>query len=128
MVRLRSGAQGLPRYCRPLPLRHSWRTCSIAPESGLFAMPDSSISRRGFVGSVAATGVAASLSSTARLAASPAADKVRFALIGAGSRANQLLDQYLKRDDCDFLYVVDVDDRHASTTADRVAQAKGNKP
>ena len=87
-----------------------------------------SITRRGFVGAMAATAGAASLATSARASASPAADKVRLALIGAGSRGNQLLDLFLKRDDVEFVHVVDVDDKHASDTAERIAKEKGNKP
>ena len=89
-------------------------------------MSNDSLSRRGFVGAVAATTAAATIPTSARASASPAADKVRFALIGAGSRANQLLDVYLKRDDCEFVHVIDVDDKHASGTAERIAKAQGN--
>ena len=90
-------------------------------------MHDHTLTRRGFVGAVAATGAAASVAS-ARLAASPAADKVRLAIIGAGSRGNQLLDEYLKRDDAEFLYVVDVDDTHSGQTAEKIAKSQGRKP
>ena len=89
-------------------------------------MSNDSLSRRGFVGAVAATTAAATIPTSARASASPAADKVRFALIGAGSRANQLLDHYLKRDDCEFVHVIDVDDKHASSTAERIAKTQNN--
>ena len=91
-------------------------------------MSNDSITRRGFVGAVAATTAASTLTASARASASPAADKVRFAIIGAGSRGNQLLDVYLKRDDCEFLYVIDVDDKHANDTAERIGKAQGKKP
>ncbi len=89
-------------------------------------MSTDSLSRRDFVGAVAATTGAAALAS--RASASPmVADKVRFALIGSGSRANQLLDHYLKRDDCEFAYVIDVDDKHASETAERIGKDQNGK-
>ncbi len=92
-------------------------------------MSSNDLSRRDFVGAVGATASASAfLASPTRSSASPAADKVRLALIGAGSRGNQLLDHFLARDESDFLYVIDVDDKHASETAERIAKAKGNKP
>ena len=92
-------------------------------------MSHDSITRRGFVGAAAATaGVASLAASSARAAGTPVADKVRLAIIGAGSRGNQLLDFYLGRPDCEFVHVVDVDDKHASDTAERIAKSQGKKP
>ncbi|MDB5350800.1 MAG: putative dehydrogenase [Planctomycetota bacterium] len=95
-------------------------------------MSNDSISRRDFVGAVAATTGAAALATAPGLASGrpvAAADKVRLAIIGAGGRGNQLLDHYLKRKDCEFLYVIDVDDKHAAETADRIARSQdGKKP
>jgi predicted dehydrogenase len=55
-------------------------------------------------------------------------EKVRLALIGAGSRGNQLLDAYLRRDEVDVISVADIDDHHAGQTAERIKKAKGNTP
>ena len=78
------------------------------------------ITRRGFVGSIAAAGVAAS---TATAQARPSAnDKVRCLLIGAGSRGNQLLQAFQPRPDVQFVAVADVDDRHAAETAAKLGK------
>ena len=82
------------------------------------------VSRRGFVGASAA---AAALLATGRSAVG-ANERVRLAIIGAGSRGNQLLDTFLPRADVDLIAVSDVDDRHAGETADRIKKAKGNTP
>ncbi len=81
-------------------------------------------SRRGFVG--ASAGVAAVLASGR--SAVGANEKVRLAIIGAGSRGNQLLDTFLPRTDIDFVAVADVDDRHAGETAEKIKGSKGNSP
>ncbi len=83
------------------------------------------VSRREFVGTTAAGAVAVLASGRTALGAN---DKVRLALIGAGSRGNQLLDAFLPRGEVDFIAVADVDDRHAGETADRIKKAKGNAP
>ena len=90
-------------------------------------MGDSDLTRRGFVG---AAGAASALLATGRRASAVvgANDKARLALIGAGSRGNQLLDTFLKESDCEIVSVVDVDDRHASETAEKVKKARGNDP
>jgi predicted dehydrogenase len=97
-------------------------------------MANDSLSRRGFLGT---TGVSAGV---AALAASPrrasailgANDRPRLALIGAGSRGNQLLDTFLDRSegDYEFVAVADVDDHHAGETADKIAKRgkTGRKP
>jgi predicted dehydrogenase len=81
-------------------------------------------SRREFVGTSA--GVAAVLA-TGRSAVG-ANEKVRLALIGAGSRGNQLLDAFLPRPEVDFVAVADVDDRHAGETAEKIKKSKKNSP
>jgi predicted dehydrogenase len=82
------------------------------------------VTRREFVGTTA--GAAAVLASGR--SALGANDKVRLALIGSGSRGNQLLDLFLPRTDLDFIAVVDVDEKHASETAARIKKTKGNDP
>lgn len=93
-------------------------------------MSDGHISRRTFVGGLGVAAVAASGPSSKALASASgtANDAVRFALIGAGSRGNQLLEAFLPRADAEFVAVVDVDDKHAAETADRIAKAKGKRP
>ncbi|MBX6314919.1 MAG: Gfo/Idh/MocA family oxidoreductase [Isosphaeraceae bacterium] len=86
-------------------------------------MATNGITRRGFVG---AMGVAAL--SAGRATAIAANDRVRLGLIGAGSRGNQLLGPFLNRPEADFLYVADVDDRHAGETADRIEKKQGRRP
>jgi predicted dehydrogenase len=87
------------------------------------------ISRRDFVGSASATlGTAALLAQTGAARAVPPSDKIRLGLIGAGSRGNQLLDMFLPNKDADFVAVADVDDRHASETAERIKKDRGNTP
>jgi len=87
------------------------------------------ISRRDFVGSSGlALGAAALLTSPQGAAGAPASDKIRLGLIGAGSRGNQLLDMFLPLKDADFVAVADVDDRHASETAERIKKERGNTP
>jgi predicted dehydrogenase len=87
------------------------------------------ISRRDFVGSSGLSlGAAALLTSAKGAAGAPASDKIRLGLIGAGSRGNQLLDMFLPLKDADFVAVADVDDRHASETAERIKKERGNTP
>ncbi len=91
-------------------------------------MASNRITRRGFVGTVGATaGAAAWLGARASEARAiqRANDRIRLGLIGAGSRGNQLLSEFLKRDEFVFTAVADVDDHHAGETADRIAKAKG---
>jgi predicted dehydrogenase len=87
-------------------------------------MSTARVSRREFVGATA--GAAAVLASGR--SALGANEKVRFALIGSGSRGNQLLDLFLPRTDLDFVAVADVDDKHAGQTAERIKKSKGNSP
>jgi predicted dehydrogenase len=82
------------------------------------------VSRRTFVGTAAATVAAASMAR----GASPANEKVRIGIIGAGNRGGGVLDSFLKREDVDCVFVCDVDDKHAETTAARVKDAKKNTP
>lgn len=84
------------------------------------------LSRRGFVGSVGVAAGAATFGIRAS-GASPAQDRVRLGLIGAGSRGNQLLSEFLKREQVQFVAVADVDDRHANDTADRIHREKGGE-
>ena len=58
------------------------------------------------------------------LAAASANEKIRLALIGAGSRGNQLLDSFLKQPDVEIIAVADVDDHHAGETAERIKKRK----
>jgi predicted dehydrogenase len=89
-------------------------------------MASDRITRRGFVGAVGATAGALAAASAPRPAFS-AAETVRLGLIGAGSRGNQLLSEFLKRSNVEWVAVADVDDRHAEETAERIAKEKGNK-
>ena len=84
-------------------------------------MASDRITRRGFVESSAAL---AALAATGVTASAAPNDKVRLALIGAGSRGNQLLGSFLPRSEVDFVAVVDVDDRHATETAEGIKRAK----
>jgi predicted dehydrogenase len=89
-------------------------------------MASDRITRRGFVGAVGATAGALTVAGAPRAAYS-AQDTVRLGLIGAGSRGNQLLGEFLKRDGAEWVAVADVDDRHADETAERIAKEKGGK-
>ncbi|WP_337177602.1 Gfo/Idh/MocA family oxidoreductase [Paludisphaera sp.] len=85
--------------------------------------------RRGFVGTAGAAGAFATFAAPAIGRASSAAERKRLGLIGAGSRGNQLLGDFLNQPDVDVVAVADVDDRHAGETADRVKDArKGERP
>ena len=87
------------------------------------------MTRRDFVETVGMTaGASALLGAPAASSAASANEKIRLALIGAGSRGNQLLDSFLPQDDVEIIAVADVDDHHAGDTADRVRKAKGNTP
>lgn len=86
-------------------------------------MASDGITRRGFVETSAALAALAATNVTASAAPN---DKVRLALIGAGSRGNQLLGSFLPRPEVDFVGVVDVDDRHATETAEAIKRAKGH--
>ena len=84
------------------------------------------ISRRGFVETVGFSAALLAAGGTSRAVA--ANDKVRLGLIGAGSRGNQLLKTFFDFPEADFVAVADVDDRHASETADRIKKERGNEP
>jgi predicted dehydrogenase len=86
------------------------------------------VNRRDFVGTL---GLGAAVLSAGRVArgAVGANDKIRFGLIGAGSRASQLLDPFLMNPEVEFLAVADVDDAQAGRTADVIAGKRdGRKP
>src|SRR6478752_3564073 len=86
---------------------------------GVFMGSANGFSRREFVGAVG--GAAAFMAAPGVRAAGPGPnEKVRIALIGAGSRGNQLLDTFLPQKDVEIVGVYDVDDKHASETCERV--------
>ena len=91
-------------------------------------MADVHLNRRGFVGASAAAGTAALIAPKRASAVLGANDKIRIAIIGSGSRGNQVLGEFLKRTDVEFVAVCDVNDRHATGTAERINKAKGNSP
>jgi predicted dehydrogenase len=88
------------------------------------------VTRRGFVSTVGmSAGSAALLAAGSPASAGVAAnDKVRLALIGAGSRGNQLLEPFMDVPEFDFVAIADVDDHHATETAEKVEKKRGNKP
>jgi predicted dehydrogenase len=87
------------------------------------------ITRRGFVESVGVgAGAAALLSAHVSSPVIAANEKIRLGLIGAGSRGNQLLDVFLPIPEVDLVAIADVDDRHASETAERIKKEKGSAP
>src|ERR1700678_2678474 len=87
------------------------------------------ITRRDFVEAVGmSAGASALLGAPAASSAAAANEKIRLALIGAGSRGKQLLDSFLPEKDVEIIAVADVDDHHAGETAERVKKAKGNAP
>jgi predicted dehydrogenase len=87
------------------------------------------ITRRDFVETVGMTTAASALlGAPGASSAAPANEKIRLALIGAGSRGNQLLDSFLPQKDVEIVAIADVDDHHAGETAERVKKAKGNAP
>lgn len=83
------------------------------------------LTRRSFVGSMGAVAGAASFG--IRAGAAPAEERVRLGLIGAGSRGNQLLSDFLPRANVEFVAVADVDDRHTNETADRIEKQGSTK-
>ena len=92
-------------------------------------MSSEGMTRRGFVESVGITAGAASLLGAPAIARPGSAnEKWRLGLIGAGSRGGQLLDSFLPQADVEIIAIVDVDDRHAGETAERVKKEKGNTP
>ncbi|CAN5907548.1 Gfo/Idh/MocA family oxidoreductase [soil metagenome] len=96
-------------------------------------MTGKQITRRGFVGAVGTVAGAATLGVGVRASASASAsavspqERVRLGLIGAGSRGNQLLTDFLRREEVEFVAVADVDDNHAGQTAERIAKEKGGQ-
>jgi predicted dehydrogenase len=86
------------------------------------------ITRRGFVGTMGVTAGSAALLGMARTATAGPNDRIRIGLIGAGNRGNQVLASFLKFEQVDFVAVADVDDRHASGTAEKIKTARGNDP
>ena len=88
-------------------------------------MGTNQFSRREFAGVV---GGAAVLMGAPAIGAIGANDKVRMAIIGAGSRGNQLLDSFLPQKDVDLVAVCDVDDQQAGKTAERIEKHSGKKP
>ena len=92
-------------------------------------METAQITRRDFVEAVGISAGASTLLGMPAIAAGGSAnEKIRLILIGAGSRGNQLLDSFFKQADMEVVGVVDVDDKHAGETADRIKKAKGNTP
>ncbi len=91
-------------------------------------MATDGITRRGFVGAMGATASSAALLAGTSATAVGANDKIRIGLIGAGSRGNQVLGTFLTNPEVDVVSVVDVDDRHATGTAERIEKKRGNKP
>jgi predicted dehydrogenase len=92
-------------------------------------MADDRITRRGFVGALGVTaGSAALLGASGASAAVGPNDKIRIGLIGAGSRGNQVLKTFLENDEVDCISVADVDDQHASETADTIEKKRGQRP
>jgi predicted dehydrogenase len=87
------------------------------------------ITRRGFVGAMGVTaGSAALLGSVGASGAVGPNDKIRIGLIGAGSRGNQVLKTFLENDRVDCISVADVDDQHASETADTIEKKRNGRP
>src|SRR5882724_8363362 len=87
------------------------------------------LTRRDFVEALGiAAGASTLLGAPGIVAGGSANEKIRLALIGAGSRGNQLLDSFLLQPDVDVVAIADVDDRHAGETAARVKKEKGNTP
>lgn len=97
----------------------------------------SGMGRRTFVGTGLGLGAAAGLGlgsgSSSGASANAGAgvrhganDRVRLALIGAGSRGNQLLSTFFQFPEFDWVGVADPDDRHAGETAERVKGHAGH--
>ena len=86
------------------------------------------MTRRGFVGTAGAAAGAMTLVGRASHGGVSANDKVSLALIGAGSRGNQLLGPFMDIPEFEFVAIADVDDRHAGETAERVEKKYGRKP
>ncbi|ADV63842.1 oxidoreductase domain protein [Isosphaera pallida ATCC 43644] len=84
------------------------------------------VSRRVFLGTAAATAALPATSRGAVLRNGPN-DQIRLALIGAGSRGNQLLDSFFNFPEARFVAVTDPDDRQAERTANRIKEKNGGK-
>jgi predicted dehydrogenase len=84
--------------------------------------PKRGLNRRHFIGTTGAIAGAATFG--IRASGAQASETVRLALIGAGSRGNQLLDGFLPRPEVQFVAVADVDDAHAGQTAERIGKTK----
>src|SRR5271155_4043411 len=84
------------------------------------------ITRRDFAGVVG--GSAAVLAAAGSSSAVGANDRVRLALIGGGSRGNQLVPSFLARPEVDIVAVADVDDQHAGKTAEAIAKLRPKSP
>src|SRR5947199_7539657 len=92
-------------------------------------MATDQITRRGFVGAMGVTASStALLGVTAARAAVGPNDKIRIGLIGAGSRGNQVLKTFLENDQVDCISVADVDDQHATETADTIEKKREKRP
>src|SRR3954469_22013065 len=102
---------------------HHIKACQ---KRGRPVMATDRITRRGFVGALGVTaGSAALLGGAGASGAVGPNDKIRIGLIGAGSRGNQVLKTFLENDQVDGPSVVDVDDQHASGTADTIEKKRG---
>ncbi len=87
------------------------------------------ITRRGFVGTMGVGASAAAMSFGVAKGAVGANDKIRFGLIGSGSRASQLLDPFLRNEEVEIVAVADVDDSQSAKAADTIASKRdGRKP
>jgi predicted dehydrogenase len=89
-------------------------------------MSADNMSRRGFVSTVGLTASAAALNAASSSRAVGPNDKIRLAMIGSGSRGNQLLGPFMELPEFDFVAIADVDDKHAAETAERVKQTRGH--
>jgi predicted dehydrogenase len=87
------------------------------------------ITRRGFVGALSVTaGSAALLGAGGAAAGVGPNEKIRLGLIGAGSRGNQVLKTFLENAEADVISVADVDDQHATETAEFIEKKRELKP
>lgn len=87
-------------------------------------MNDSCISRRGFLGSAGAAGVAAMAGRHALAADKP--KPVRVAFIGVGSRGTGLLRQMLRLEGVEVPAICDIKVDHLDRAVEIVKQARGN--
>ncbi len=93
-------------------------------------MSSQELTPRGFVGVVGISAGGASVFGAPAIGGggTPANEKIRLGIIGAGSRGGQLLDTFLPQANVDLVAIADVDDRHAGETAERVKKEKGKAP